>query len=279
MNRYDADANYAVETNDRIYRSGTDGDWPVRIYKPQGDGPFPVLIDVHGGAWTRGNYLNNELIDRALAATGMLVMALEFRQSPDHTYPAQVQDVNYGTRWAKTHAAEFGGKPDNVGGLGTSSGGHSMMLSALRHDDPRYAAIPIPGGERQTAALRYASAGWPVLDSHARYLYAKEAGIARLMEPSETYFPDEAAMQEGSPQQSLDRGDYRALPPMLILQGDSADNIPLTIPERFVETYREKGGAVDITYFPGMPHAFAQQPEPDTDRAIGLMKDFLTRNV
>ena len=74
-------------------------------------------------------------------------------------------------------------------------------------------------------------------------------------------------------------GDYRALPPMLILQGDRDDNIPLTIPERFVETYLEKGGAVDITYFPGMSHAFAQQPGPDTDRAIGLMKDFLTRNV
>tara|TARA_Y100000588_G_C13603800_1_gene648216 strand:- start:229 stop:510 length:282 start_codon:yes stop_codon:yes gene_type:complete len=70
-----------------------------------------------------------------------------------------------------------------------------------------------------------------------------------------------------------------SLPPMLILQSDSDDNIPLTIPERFVETYREKGGAVDITYFPGMPHAFAQQPGPNTDRAIGLMKDFLTRNV
>ena len=120
---------------------------------------------------------------------------------------------------------------------------------------------------------------WQPTFSNARYLYAKEASIARLMEPSETYFPDEAAMQEGSPQQSLDRGDYRALPPMLILQGDSDDNIPLTIPERFVETYREKGGAVDITYFPGMPHAFAQQPRPNTDRAIGLMKDFLTRNV
>ena len=276
---YDPSATFGVESFDRIYRSGPNGDWPVRIYQPQGDGPFPVLIDVHGGAWTRGNYLNNELMDRALAATGVLVMALEFRQSPDHVYPAQVQDVNYGTRWAKTHAADFNGDPDNVGGLGTSSGGHSMMLSALRYDDPRYAADPVPGGEDQTAALRYAITGWPVLDSHARYLYAKEAGIARLMEPSETYFPDEAAMQEGSPQQSLDRGDYRELPPMLILQGDSDDNIPLTIPERFVETYRAKGGAVDITYFPGMPHAFAQQAGPDTDRAVGLMKEFLAKNV
>jgi len=276
---YNPDASFDIESFDCIYRSGPDGDWPVRIYQPQGNGPFPVLIDVHGGAWTRGNYLNNELIDRTLATTGMLVMALEFRQSPDHIYPAQVQDVNFGTRWAKAHAAEFGGDPDNLGGLGTSSGGHSLMLSALRYDDPRYTVNPVSGGEDQTAELVYAMTGWPVLDSHARYLYAKEAEISRLIEPSEAYFPDEAAMQEGSPQQSLDRGDYRTLPPMLILQGDSDDNIPLTIPERFVETYREKGGAIDITYFPGMPHAFAQQAGPSTDRAIGLMKEFLAQNV
>lgn len=276
---YDPEAAYAVESFDRTYRSGPDGDWPVRIYQPQGDGPFPVLLDIHGGAWTRGNYLNNENIDHALAASGMLVMALEFRQSPDHIYPAQVQDVNYGTRWAKTYAADFNGDADNVGGLGTSSGGHSIMLSALRFDDPRYAADAVPGGEDKDASFRYVMTGWPVLDSHARYLYAKAAGIARLMEPSENYFLDEAAMQEGSPQQSVERGDYRALPPMLILQGDKDDNIPLTIPERFIETYRGKGGAADITYFPGMPHAFAQQPGPDTDRAIGLMKEFLTRHV
>jgi acetyl esterase/lipase len=275
MNRYDPSAAFDIEVFDRIYRQGDGEDWPVRIYQPQGAGPFPVLIDVHGGAWTRGSYLNNENIDRALAATGMLVMALEFRQSPKHIYPAQVRDVNYGARWAKTHAGEFNGDPDNVGGLGTSSGGHSIMLSALRHDDPRYAAQPVPGGAAKDASLRYVITGWPVLDSHARYLYAKAAGLARLMEPSESYFPDEEAMIEGSPRQSLERGDFRALPPMLILQGTKDDNVPLEISERFVAAYRAKGGDVERILFPDMPHAFAQKPGPETDRAIAAMKNFL----
>ena len=279
MTQYDPSASFDVESFDRTYRTGQGQDWPVRIYRPNGPGPFPVLVDVHGGAWTRGTYLNNEAIDTALAATGMLVMALEFRQSPAHIYPAQVQDVNTGTRWAKTHAGEFNGDPDNVGGLGTSSGGHSLMLSALRYDDPRYAAEAVPGGEGKDASLRYAITGWPVLDSHARYLYAKAAGIARLMEPSESYFPDEAAMQEGSPQQSLDRGDFRALPPMLILQGTADDNVPLEISERFVATYIQKGGDVERVLFPDMPHAFAQNPGPETDRAIACMKDFLAKQV
>jgi len=276
---YNPTATYRVETFDRVYRSDRHGDWPVRIYQPQGTGPFPVLVDVHGGAWTRGTYLNNENMDHALAETGMLVMALEFRQSPQDRYPAQVQDVNYGTRWVKTHAAEFNGDPNNVGALGTSSGGHSLMLSALRYDDPKYAAEPVPGGEAQTAAVRYAMTGWPVLDSHARYLYAKAAGIDRLIEPSENYFPNEEAMKEGSPQQSLDRGDFRALPPLLILQGTKDDNVPLEISEHFVATYQARGGEAERILFPDMPHAFAQNPGPETDRAIAEMKSFLAKHV
>ena len=55
MSNFDPKANFEVETFDRVYHSAGGEDWPVRIYQPQGKGPFPVLVDVHGGAWTRGN--------------------------------------------------------------------------------------------------------------------------------------------------------------------------------------------------------------------------------
>ena len=51
------------------------------------------------------------------------------------------------------------------------------------------AAEPVPGGEYKDASLRYAMTGWPVLDSHARYMYAKASGVARLIEPSDTGRP------------------------------------------------------------------------------------------
>lgn len=277
--RYDPAAVFDIRVFEETYRSGPDGDWPVRIYQPQGPGPFPALLDVHGGAWSTGSYLNNERIDRALAATGILVAAIEFRQAPKHTYPAQVADANYGTRWLKTRAAALNADAASVGGLGTSSGGHTLMLSALRPSDPRYAAIPVPGGAGRDATLRYAMTGWPVLDSHARYLYAKEAGQDRLMKSSENYFLSEAAMKEGNPQQVLERGEQTALPPVLILQGTDDDNVPLSISERFVATYRAAGGSVERELFPGMPHAFAREPGAESDRAIALMKSFLGRQL
>lgn len=275
--QYDPKARFDITEAEEIYRSGPDGDWPVRIYRPNGAGPFPVLVDVHGGAWSNGSYLNNEDVDRALAASGIIVAALEFRQAPDHPYPAQVADVNYGTRWLKARAAALGGDAATLGALGTSSGGHSLMLSVLKPDDPRYAAIELPDGGEQNATVHYAITGWPVLDSHARYLYAKNAGIERLMKSSENYFGDEATMQEGNPQLVLERGEHKALPPALILQGTEDDNVPLEISEKFVETYRARGGTISRELFPGMPHAFTREPGPETDKAIEMMKTFIAR--
>ena len=241
---YDPTAQFDIDVSEEIYRSGPDGDWPVRLYRPQGDGPFPVLLDVHGGASSNGSYLNNEDVDRALAASGILVAAIEFRQAPEHVYPAQVADVKYGTRWLKARAADLGGAPFG------------------RRDGPLCL-----------------SNGWPVLDLHARYLYARDAGVERLMKSSENYFGDEDTMREGNPQLVLERGEQTALPPALILQGTKDDNVPLAISERFVATYKSLGGSIERVLFSDMPHAFTRQPGPETDRAIQLMKSFIAEQL
>jgi len=276
---YDPSSTHDVRVFDETYRSAADGDWPVRIYQPQGDGPFPAMLDVHGGAWSTGSYLNNELVDRAIAATGIVVAAIEFRQAPDHPYPAQVADANYGVRWLKTHAARLNADPATVGGFGTSSGGHTLMLSALRPTDPLFVTDAVPGGETKDASLFYAITGWPVLDPYARYLYSIEAKQERLKVNSDNYFKTEAAMKEGNPQLVLERGEHTALPPTLILQGTKDSNVPLSISERFVDTYRTAGGSVRRELFPDMPHAFARDPGPETDRAIAIMKGFLAEQL
>lgn len=240
---YDPTAQFDIDISEEIYRSGPDGDWPVRLYRPQGDGPFPVLLDVHGGASSNGSYLNNEDVDRALAASSILVAAIEFRQAPEHVYPAQVTDVKYGTRWLKARAADLGGDPSG------------------------------------DATVRYAIKGWPVLDSHARYLYACDAGVQQLMKSPKNYFGDEDTMREGNPQLVLERGEQTVLPPTLILQGTKDDNVPLAISERFVATYKSLGGSSERVLFSDMPHAFTREPGPETDRATQLMKSFIAEQL
>ncbi|MBI3330115.1 MAG: alpha/beta hydrolase [Nitrospinae bacterium] len=276
---YDPKGRYPVRVSDVTYRNDQDGAWPARIYQPEGSGPFPAVLDVHGGAWNRGSYTNNERIDQALAASGLVVAAIEFRRAPQYPYPAQVVDVNYGTRWLKAHARDFNADPRSVGGLGASSGGHTLPLSAMRPHDPRYTALPLPGADDVDATLVYVLAAWPVLDSYARYLYAKEAGRAELVGATEAYFLTQEAMKEGNPQLILERGEPVELPPTLITIGTADDNVPLSIPHRFVEAYRAAGGAVELELFPGMPHGFANRPGPESDRALELMKAFVARQL
>jgi acetyl esterase/lipase len=115
------------------------------------------------------------VIDEALALDGALVMALDIRMPPVARYPDCLADTNYAIRWLKQHAATMGVIADRVGGIGTSSGGHQIMLGAMRPRDPRYAVIAGPDGV--DASLAFVIACWPVLDPLARYRMAKAKGM------------------------------------------------------------------------------------------------------
>ncbi|MFH0781797.1 MAG: alpha/beta hydrolase [Pseudomonadota bacterium] len=276
---YNAKSKYKVRVVDLTYRQDQEGSWPVRIYLPEKHGPFPALLDVHGGAWTKGGCTDNEIIDLSLAESGLVVIAIECRKSPRYTYPSQVIDVNYATRWVKVHSSDFNAIPDCIGGLGTSSGGHTLLLSAMRPDDARYCALNLPEGEDMNARLSYLIAGWPVIDPYARYLFAKENNNSFLVDATDAYFQCDDTMKEGNPLLALERGESLDLPPVLIIQGTDDSNVPLAAVDRFSEAYRAAGGAVDIQWFPGMPHGFGCKTGAETDSALEIIKDFICRQL
>ena len=272
MVAYDPAHKCEITVHDSEYQSGL----AVRIYQPAGAGPFPGLVDVHGGVWTNGDRSANEVMDRALAESGMVVAAVDFRQSPDHPYPAQVADVNLATRWLKAHAVEFNADPDTVGGIAGSSGGHTVLLSAMRPNHPAYSYIDLPGSDAD-ATMKYLLLGWPIVDPYARYRFVQEMGNDRIIGLSEAYFRTTDAMKEGSPGQILQRGEEAVLPPTLIVQGTADNNLPVPVTERFAVDYRKAGGDLELEMFPDMPHLFGNTPGPDSDRAIALMKKFASR--
>ena len=272
MVAYDPAHKCEITVHESEYQSGL----AVRIYQPEGAGPFPGLVDVHGGVWTNGDRSANEVMDRALAESGMVVAAVDFRQSPDHPYPAQVADVNLATRWLKAHAVEFNADPDTVGGIAGSSGGHTVLLSAMRPNHPAYSYIDLPGSDAD-ATMKYLLLGWPIVDPYARYRFVQETGNDRIIGLSEAYFRTTDAMKEGSPGQILQRGEEAVLPPTLIVQGTDDNNLPVPVTEQFAVDYRKAGGDLELEMFPDMPHLFGNTPGPDSDRAIALMKKFAAR--
>jgi len=269
-----------VKAQDVEYRRDGSGVWLARVFRPEADGPFPALLQIHGGAWSNGDRTRNDSINRALAASGLLVAAIDFRQAPDDPYPASLQDVNYAARWLKAHASDYRGDATRLGMWGGSSGGHLAMLSAMRPRDPRYAALPLDDDQGVDASVAYVVACWPILDPYARYSFAKETGRASLVRGTEAMFRDEATMQEASPQLILDRGEAVELPPTLILQGTEDANVTPAMQERFAAAYRRAGGEVQLEIFPGMPHGFMDESEAAaTARAMELTSTFIARRA
>jgi acetyl esterase len=116
------------DPTDVVYQQQGEREFLARVYQPDGPGPFPTVVDVHGGAWRVGDRHQNAVIHMAMSAAGILVLALDFRQSQDAQYPASILDINLGVRWAKANARTFNGT-DRIGGLGSSSGGHQILLT------------------------------------------------------------------------------------------------------------------------------------------------------
>jgi len=136
---------YEVEVEDVEYLRHGDTPLLARLFKPRGTGPFPAVVELHGGAWCLGDRLQDTSINEQLARNGILVAALDFRVPPAASYPGSAVDINYGIRWLKREAASLGSRPEMVCTFGISSGGHLAMLLGMRPQDSRYSAIPVAG--------------------------------------------------------------------------------------------------------------------------------------
>jgi acetyl esterase len=268
---------YDVDVQDIEYARPDGIPLLARLYRPSGKGPFPGVVEVHGGAWTTNDRLTNEAIHRPLAESGVVVMAIDFRMPPMAQYPASIADINLAVRWLKAHAADYRVEPHLVGGVGTSSGGHQLALMAMRPRDPRYAALPLGRDAGVDARLAFMALCWSIVDPLARYRMVKAKGNERLVGAHHAYWPDEAAMDEGNPQRILDRGEPADLPPALLIQGTNDDNVTPDMASSFATAYRKAGGDFQLEVFPGEPHAFiAKDPSAaGARRAIGLIVDFV----
>ena len=251
------------------------GDKPLlaRVFKPRGDGPFPALVECHGGAWCLSDRTTERLRHQAMASHGIVSIALDFRSGNEDPYPASAQDINYAVRWAKLNARALKTRPDLVGLSGQSSGGQLAMLTAMRPHDTRYAAIPLPpGSPAHDATARCVVMSWPVINPLSRYRLAKRAQAGAnppewpksIIPRQDAYWRSEANMDEGSPMLILERGEKVLTPPAIWFQGrgdtlhdykDADSRFAGNEPQRFVENYRKAGGEITLEYIEADRHA------------------------
>jgi acetyl esterase len=283
-----ANSPVAFRTRDVEYLQVNGKTFQATIYQPEGSGPFPVILDVHGGAWVREDVSRDEhsIMDRTLAAMGLVVVAIDYRQSANFHYPDSVADVNYALRWLRANAASFNGSSQIVGAFGSSSGGHLVLLNGLRPSDSRYTALPLAGPAATGASPDYIILVYPISDPLARRAYAAELGNNAPVKSTDIYFSVVGSLQEGNPQLILDRHEPVKLPPVLLIQG-SADadgvvkdtNVSPEIQRRFAASYRAAGGKLQLELLPGAAHNFVNTDGPNLDRALALMKGFIEQQL
>ena len=218
-------------------------------------------------------------MDRAIAASGVLVVAIDLRLSEEAPYPASVQDANYGVRWLKSRAAEWNGDPSKIGVYGSSSGGHVAELLAMRPRDARYTAIPLPAAPGLDATVAYVATRSPVSDPYARFQQAEKMKREGMIENSRIYFNPWDTIHEGNPQRILERREPVRLVPLLIMQGALDDNVLPALQEKFAATYRAAGGVCELTVFEDSEHEWVAKPGPQTDRAREMVKAFIARQL
>jgi acetyl esterase len=279
-NRYNPAATYELAVSEIEFRRNAAGRMLLaRIYQPQGAGPFPIMLDLHGGAWNAKDRRAEEPMDRAVAASGVLVVAIDLTLAPEAPYPASVQDANYGVRWLKWKAASLNGDARKVGIYGSSSGGHIAELIGMRPRDPKYSAIPLPEAPDVTAAVDFIAMRSPISDPLARFENAQRLKRDSLVANYKAFFQPWETIREANPQLMLERHEQVTLVPMLIMQGALDDNVLPAVQKRFAETYRAAGGQCQYEEFENCEHEWVAKPGPQTDRAREMVRAFIARQL
>jgi acetyl esterase/lipase len=292
--RFDQSAPYEVDELDAPFARPGGLELLARIYRPKGEAELPLaaLVDVHGGAWSRNDRTSGAVHCRGLAAAGLLVVSLDFRQGSAHKHPAASADVAAGVRYVRAHARRLGIDPRRVGIAGSSSGGQLALLAGLKPGVPEHAGTPIvtPDGSLDAGpgdeSVAFVIALYPVADPLARFRYVvgrQDDGSGfdakRLIAAHHGYFTSEAQMAEASVTRIVTARESRALPPVWLAHPELDDNVPATITDAFVSAYQEAGGQIERAHFPGARHGFTGQASADTDKALALMRDFIGRQL
>ncbi len=242
---------------------------------PEGAGPFPVTILVHGGGWSNGDKRGTDKPGSAadispwfepLTTAGFTWFSINYRLAPAHRWPACFEDVQTAIRWVKAHAAEYRGDPRRIALVGHSAGGHLVCLAAvLAQDDTRVQAVvgfaPVTDFEQELPIRGGLSTSLQNL--HGR--------------PKEVTPEALALLRETSPINHVKPG----LPPFLLLHGDADKSVPYQQSLNFQARLKANGVSCDLITMPGAPHRLTGWSQFDptySDRMVAWLQKALAES-
>jgi len=264
----------AESTRDIEYGREADVRLLLDAHVPDGAGPFPVAILVHGGGWSRGDKGGLDQPTKsadvtpwfaALSAANFTWFSINYRLAPPYHWPAGFEDLQTAIRWVKAHAAEYKGDPRRIALVGHSSGGHMVCLAAALADSTT----------RVQAVVGFA----PVtdLESDVATRGGLSPSLQALIDRPKTPTPTTLVLlREMSPINHVRPG----LPPFLLLHGDADKSVPYQQSLNFQARLRASGITCDLITIPGGPHGLLpwQKLAPDySARLIAWLRHTLAQ--
>ena len=246
---------------------------PARLYRPAGDGPFPVVMMFHGGGWVLGDLDTADCQSREVCnGAGVVVASVDYRLAPEHRCPAAAEDCYRATAWAAGHAAEFDGDGDRLAVAGDSAGGNlAAVVAQLARDrgGPEIAfqllVYPVTDGRLNTASFRENAEGYLLTAESMRWFWDSYAPSA-----------EERLRPYASP---LLATDLSNLPPALVM---TAQFDPLRDEgEAYADALSAAGVLVEKVRYDGFIHGFFGQTRtiaaarPAMDKACGALREAL----
>ncbi len=214
----------------------------------------PVLLQVHGGAWTIGTKDQQGIpLMQHLAARGWVCVAINYRLAPRDLFPAQIIDVKSAIAWIRENITDYGGNPDYIAITGGSAGGHLCALAALTPNDPAYQ----PGFEDVDTTVQAAVPHYGVYDfagvTGSRSALAMRDKFLAPRVVRKTYADAPEVFEAASP---LLRITDEA-PDFFVIHGTHDTLVPVDQARTFVQKLRETSRrAVVYAELPGTQHAF-----------------------
>lgn len=207
---------------------------------PDGSGPFPVLLLVHGGGWSAGDKEGDLATVLAPAITNFTWFTINYRFAPQHRWPACLDDVQTAIRWVKKHATEYKGDPDRIALIGYSAGGHLVC----------YAATEVAPGTRVQAAVGCAPPTDILSDAERRGSMDKWPSMKYLLDRDTLDGETKRIMREISPSEHVTSN----LPPFLLVQGSADTTVPYRLTLNFESELKSHNVPCRLITIPGAQH-------------------------
>jgi acetyl esterase/lipase len=212
----------------QVFVERDSGPLAADVYRPQGAGPFPAILVVHGGAWRMGARADFATIAKGLAEHGYAAVAIDYRLAPTYKFPAQIYDCQAAVRWMRSHASELKIDPTRIGGFGYSAGGHLVaLLGTLDDKELREPGLP---ANTPSARLQVVVAGGAPCDF--RVLPGDSDRIAFWIGGTRDQMPNE--YRDASPASFITADD----PPMYFFHGQQDLLVPVQSPTEMVKSLK-----------------------------------------